>query len=129
MKIPADYPVQPRAKSLCKDPATCGTCHLTWDDAIVTSMTPAPSARCPFEQFHKPPKPVKVRRPVYLWRNQYGDIVFASTVAELRRKQGGGKVSKMYVDTDDGRTLHVGYTIGNNWWDKYQPVEIEEARR
>lgn len=34
------------------DIATCGACGLSWDDAIVTSWTPAPSARCPFEYFH-----------------------------------------------------------------------------
>ena len=32
--------------------ATCGNCRRSWDDSIVTSMTPAPSARCPFEGFH-----------------------------------------------------------------------------
>ena len=34
------------------DYATCGTCGRTWDDSIITGMTPAPSARCPFEYFH-----------------------------------------------------------------------------
>jgi hypothetical protein len=34
-------------------PATCGTCHRTWDDAHVTSVTPTPSARCPFEHWHR----------------------------------------------------------------------------
>ncbi len=38
---------QPSPSSF-KDPATCGTCHRTWDDAIVTSITPSPSALCPF---------------------------------------------------------------------------------
>ena len=33
--------------------STCGTCGLSWDDSIVTSYTPAPSARCPFEYFHE----------------------------------------------------------------------------
>jgi hypothetical protein len=33
--------------------ATCGNCGLSWDDSIVTSLTPAPSARCPFEGFHE----------------------------------------------------------------------------
>ena len=28
---------------------TCGHCGRSWDDARVTSMTPVPSARCPFE--------------------------------------------------------------------------------
>ena len=31
---------------------TCGVCQRSWDDSIVTGMTPAPSARCPFEYFH-----------------------------------------------------------------------------
>lgn len=54
--IPNDYPVQPIASIL--DPTAtramqCGTCGLAWDDAIVTSMTPVPSGRCPFEYFHE----------------------------------------------------------------------------
>ena len=51
--VPATWPVQPikydkSVKGLC----TCGECGLSWDDDKVTSMTPAPSARCPFEAFH-----------------------------------------------------------------------------
>ena len=33
--------------------ATCGSCGLTWDDGVITSMTPTPSGRCPFEYFHR----------------------------------------------------------------------------
>jgi hypothetical protein len=51
--IPKDHPVQPiRDLTKAKDPATCGHCKLSWDDAIVTGMTPTPSGRCPFEFFH-----------------------------------------------------------------------------
>lgn len=32
--------------------ATCGECGRSWDDGIVTSVTPAPSGRCPFEYAH-----------------------------------------------------------------------------
>lgn len=32
--------------------ATCGTCGQTWDDAVITGITPAPAARCPFEDEH-----------------------------------------------------------------------------
>lgn len=54
--IPADFPVQPiDANTDHYGATTCGTCGLTWDDSIVTSMTPAPSARCPFESFHAAP--------------------------------------------------------------------------
>ena len=52
-RIPAGYPVRPLAAGeTAKDRVTCGTCGLSWDDAVVTSMTPAPSARCPFEALH-----------------------------------------------------------------------------
>lgn len=33
---------------------TCGTCGLSWDDAVATDWTPVPSGRCPFEYFHLP---------------------------------------------------------------------------
>lgn len=52
--IPKSFEVQPISPrdQTAKDPCTCGTCGLTWDDGKVTSMTPAPSARCPFEAYH-----------------------------------------------------------------------------
>lgn len=53
IKIPSDFAVQPlKAGETATDRVTCGTCGLSWDDAIATSYTPAPSARCPFEAFH-----------------------------------------------------------------------------
>jgi hypothetical protein len=52
--VPADFPVQPlRSGQAAKDRVTCGTCGLSWDDAIATTWTPAPSGRCPFEYFHE----------------------------------------------------------------------------
>lgn len=55
--IPLDFPVQPVIRAdTATDPVTCGHCGLTWDDAIVTGWTPAPSARCPFEYFHVYPE-------------------------------------------------------------------------
>lgn len=45
-----------RTVSIC----TCNTCGRSWDDSIVTGLTPAPSARCPFEALHKAPKPLKL---------------------------------------------------------------------
>lgn len=59
--IPADYPVRPlRVGQAAGDRVTCGTCGLSWDDSIATSMTPAPAARCPFEYFHKEDEPHKL---------------------------------------------------------------------
>ena len=51
--IPADYEVQPlKPGQSAIDPCRCYTCGLAWDDGIVTSITPVPGARCPFEAFH-----------------------------------------------------------------------------
>ena len=54
--IPADWEVQPLSAidSVITGVirTTCGTCGLSWDDSISTSMTPVPSGRCPFEPFH-----------------------------------------------------------------------------
>jgi hypothetical protein len=52
-QIPKNFPVKPlKPGDKAEDRATCGQCGLSWDDAIPTSYTPAPSARCPFEAFH-----------------------------------------------------------------------------
>ena len=55
--IPNDFPVRPLTQDDLDDQlaireTTCGTCDLSWDDAIPTGLTPVPSGRCPFEQFH-----------------------------------------------------------------------------
>lgn len=33
--------------------ATCGECGKSWNDALITSRTPAPSSRCPYENIHE----------------------------------------------------------------------------
>lgn len=55
------------------------------------------------------------------WRGHY----WAKTVKELREQigMGGGRVSKMYVDKKDGRSVHIGYCVGQHWLTAYQPVE------
>jgi hypothetical protein len=51
--IPKDFPVKPISdEAEAKDRSTCGACGLSWDDGVITHMTPAPAARCPFEAFH-----------------------------------------------------------------------------
>lgn len=42
-----------REKASAKDLVTCGSCGRSWDDAVITGVTPAPSARCPFEYYHE----------------------------------------------------------------------------
>lgn len=35
--------------------ARCNACGRSWDDTLITSMTPAPAARCPFEGMRRLP--------------------------------------------------------------------------
>jgi hypothetical protein len=58
-----------------------------------------------------------------LYLDQYGNKWFARTVRDLR-EQIGGKVSKMYVDTKDGRTMHIGYVVGRHWCEAFTPIRI-----
>lgn len=59
-QVPKEFPVRPLRNGSAKHKAaeaagtlyTCGACGRAWDDGIVTSWTPTPSARCPFEYFH-----------------------------------------------------------------------------
>jgi hypothetical protein len=58
-----------------------------------------------------------------LYIDQYGSPVWARTVSELRDRAGGGRVSKMYCDKLDGRTVQTGYVVGKRWFSAYAPVE------
>lgn len=46
---------------------------------------------------------------------------------ELLNRLGYRKADKMYVDTKDGRSKHVGYVIGGNWITLYR-VQAWEGR-
>lgn len=58
-----------------------------------------------------------------LWLDQYGNRFKSTTLAELRR-QIPGRCSKMFVDKKDGRTVHVGYVIGQHSLSAFRPVEL-----
>ncbi len=68
----------------------------------------------------------KTDKPDYVaYVDQYGNVVFARTVKELCQKCYRSKASRMYRDTKDGRTLHVGYIVGDRWFTAYVPHEQE----
>ena len=60
---------------------------------------------------------------IKLYISQYGDKFYAKTLKELRQ-QIPGRCSKMYVDRN-GKTLDIGYVIGQLWLIAYQPIEKE----
>ena len=123
-KIPADFPVRPlRSGATARDLVTCGTCGRSWDDAIATEYTPAPSGRCPFEYYHAPPKPAPPKPAARFWRDQYGAWFRADTRAELLRQVGGGSVHIMYHDKGAHECVRIGYVIGRHWLQEFAAVE------
>lgn len=60
----------------------------------------------------------------YLWLDQYGNRFWAKTLKELRAQigMGGSKVSPMYYDTKEGKTVRSGYVIGQHWLTRYAPA-------
>jgi hypothetical protein len=63
-------------------------------------------------------------KPNHLFLDQFGEPIWARTVKELRAKAGGGRVSKMYVDKRDGRTVRCGYVVGRRSFSRFAPVEV-----
>jgi len=62
-------------------------------------------------------------RPYLLYTDQHASPVWARTVNELGVRAGGGRISEMYRDKPDGRTVHCGYVVGRRWFTVYRPVE------
>lgn len=56
-----------------------------------------------------------------LFVDQYGRKIVARS---LREKANGGKVSKMYRDKKDGRTVWTGYVVGASWFTALKWVEV-----
>lgn len=59
-----------------------------------------------------------------LYIDQYGNKYNARTRKELRSlvENGGSRISKMFVDTKKGNTVHIGYVIGRHWLTAYEPM-------
>ena len=54
-EISEENGAEPQFDDDCKtreEIATCGTCGKSWNDALITGSTPAPSGRCPYESSH-----------------------------------------------------------------------------
>ena len=78
------------------DLVTCGTCGRTWDDSIVTGMTPAPAARCPFEGFHDG-ETVPDDYPVAVFSED--PAIVAAAHLETERAELLGRISAANVET------------------------------
>lgn len=68
-----------------------------------------------------------MKKPVYMWRDQYGYTYHARTLKELKKEvcpyTKYPKTDIMYRDKKDGSTVRVGYVISHHWLTQYLPVE------
>lgn len=63
---------------------------------------------------------------ISFWLDQYGNKFKAQTRKELIAAVGGGRVQPMYINTVEGKTVHVGYVVGSHWLTPYAPVELHK---
>jgi len=63
-------------------------------------------------------------KPLKLYIDQYSNVFRARTRKALS-EQIPGRVSLMYTDKRDGRTVRSGYVIGQHWLTEYIPNEQE----
>jgi hypothetical protein len=58
---------------------------------------------------------------MYIAIDQYGDKVFIDKYPrkELLEKRGIKHIAKMYCDTKDGQTKHIGYILQGSWYRVY----------
>lgn len=123
-RIPADYPVQPISPNdpEAVTPATCGTCGLTWDDGKVTSMTPVPAGRCPFESFHAHEEPAGFELHVEVGNAAMQDPEdIANALVRVAEKLMTAHKSGAVMD-DNGNTV-------GRWWLHYRRRYSERVTR
>ena len=59
---------------------------------------------------------------LYMARDQYGHTEHAleHPRKDLMERCGIKHAAKMYVDGKDGKTYHVGYVVGEQWFNLYE---------
>jgi hypothetical protein len=66
-----------------------------------------------------------MRGKLVLYMDQYNRHIVARSVKELRQSAGGGRVSRMYTDSLNGKTYHTGYVVGPYWFTAFVPLRTE----
>jgi hypothetical protein len=63
----------------------------------------------------------------YIAIDQYGDTIKLTNTKhpkkQLMKKLNVGYASKMYTDTKNNKTKHIGYIINNRWYQIYKIYE------
>jgi hypothetical protein len=107
---------------------TCGQCGRTWDDAVGTEWTPAPSGRCPFEYSHVPDQtggqrtritvPLRFDVDLAAWAADYGITeaeAHTDLVGQIRSAAGDGSLAQLVTNRwpmmRDGAVVSTGEPI------------------
>ena len=117
------------------DLVTCGTCGLTWNDALISTWTPAPSGRCPYEYIHDEIAELKRLHASKEWTPLAEPYTFVDRPlwwhkpGRQKTVSGYGKQSesRRYVELFDGRIRRVYVTIYSNARTSW--INLDGARR
>ena len=63
----------------------------------------------------------------YMAIDQYGETLHGLTHPrkDLLKRLGRKSAEKMYLDKDDGSSVHVGYIVGDSWFTLYEVTPFE----
>jgi hypothetical protein len=66
--------------------------------------------------------------PMFLAIDQYGnhEWINAHPRKELMERMGVQHADRIYIDTEEGKTYHIGYAISGHWFTLY---EVEPYRK
>jgi len=77
-------------------PTTCGACRRTWDDAVITGVTPVPSGRCPFEYWHPQ------YETLHVVQGYYGGFGWEDLTASTDRREAAADVAAYRTNEPGG---------------------------
>lgn len=52
--------------------------------------------------------------------DQYHNIVWAKSLKRLKEEVGCKHAEKMYIDREDGTSVHIGYVIKGRWLNAFK---------
>ena len=112
--------------------ATCGTCGFSWNDALITSITPVPAGRCPNEYGHKPSRADRLnelaRQCQEIYDDRTAEALGGEDVPRYALMTSEGSADSSYRDNPDLRVFDdltlLAEAIAGNMEEGWPPVKV-----
>lgn len=110
------------------DVVTCGSCGRSWNDAASSSVTPAPSGRCPFEYEHPGARLEYLRGQIRAECISWGEVIELQGLAEHIDRSDVELLEWAGVPEFPYEYEQVTYSVEIEWMGDDVPTEAEIRR-